>query len=219
VRPGERRQRSGDSYDLVWIDHQIQNLVPWADVAPRMARQRPRRLIIPLILQTIRRDPSGSDQIDEACNLSRPDPSGPDQIDVEHQATDLAVGVQIPRGAPCNASAALLSLRWSPWIIVASAAAASSRLDRHPAVAFVVGAMVGRVRVPAAADLEDVAILALGWTPGRRQVVAECVTALGGDADSLGNLLGDPPPGVALCLAQLHPVHGRAGQSASNQVW
>jgi hypothetical protein len=30
VRPGERRQRSGDSHDLVWIDHQIQNLVPWA---------------------------------------------------------------------------------------------------------------------------------------------------------------------------------------------
>src|SRR5512132_3414073 len=35
VRPGERRQRSGDSHDLVWIDHRIQNLVPWADVAPR----------------------------------------------------------------------------------------------------------------------------------------------------------------------------------------
>jgi hypothetical protein len=48
-------------------------------------------LIIRLIIQTIRRDPTGSDQIDDASNLSRPDPSGADQIDVEHQATDLAV--------------------------------------------------------------------------------------------------------------------------------
>jgi hypothetical protein len=76
VRPGERRQRSGDSYDLVWIDHQIQNLVPWADVAPRMARQRPRRLIIRLIIQTIRRDRFGSVWTDEAPNLSSPDRSG-----------------------------------------------------------------------------------------------------------------------------------------------
>jgi hypothetical protein len=42
-------------------------------------------------IQTIRQDLSGSDQIDEAPNLSTPDPSGADQIDVEHQATDLAV--------------------------------------------------------------------------------------------------------------------------------
>jgi hypothetical protein len=42
-----------------------------------------------LIIQTIRLDPSGSDQIDDPSNLSRPDPSGADQIDVEHQATDL----------------------------------------------------------------------------------------------------------------------------------
>src|SRR5215217_4572381 len=50
-------------------------------------------LIIRLIIQTIRRDRTGSDQIGEASNLSRPDPSGADQIDAEHQATDLAVGV------------------------------------------------------------------------------------------------------------------------------
>jgi hypothetical protein len=50
-----------------------------------------RGLIIPLIIQTIRRDPSGSDQIDDPSNVSRPDLSGADQIDVEHQATDLAV--------------------------------------------------------------------------------------------------------------------------------
>jgi hypothetical protein len=50
-------------------------------------------LIIRLIIQTIRRDPSRSDQIDDPSNVGRPDPSGADQIDAEHQATDLAVGV------------------------------------------------------------------------------------------------------------------------------
>jgi hypothetical protein len=49
-------------------------------------------LIIPVIIQTIRLDPSRSVWIDRASNVSRPDPSGTDQIDVEHQATDLAVG-------------------------------------------------------------------------------------------------------------------------------
>jgi hypothetical protein len=56
---------------------------------PRAPRSQ--GLIIRLIIQTIRLDPSGSVQIDEASNLSRPDPSGADQIDAEHQATDLAV--------------------------------------------------------------------------------------------------------------------------------
>ena len=50
-----------------------------------------RGLIIRLIIQTIRRDPSGSVWTDEAPNVSRPDPSGADQIVAEHQATDLAV--------------------------------------------------------------------------------------------------------------------------------
>jgi hypothetical protein len=50
-----------------------------------------RRLIIRLIIQTIRRDPSGADQIDEASNVSRLDRSGADQIDVEHQAPDLVL--------------------------------------------------------------------------------------------------------------------------------
>jgi hypothetical protein len=49
-------------------------------------------LIIRLIIQTIRRDPSGSVWIDEASDVSRPDRSGADQIDAKHQATDLAVG-------------------------------------------------------------------------------------------------------------------------------
>jgi hypothetical protein len=53
-------------------------------------------LIIRLIIQTIRRDPTGSVQIDDPSNVSRPDPSGSDQIDAEHQATDLAVGGSNP---------------------------------------------------------------------------------------------------------------------------
>jgi hypothetical protein len=58
-------------------------------------------LIIRLIIQAIRRDPSGSDQIDDPSNVSRPDPSGAVQIDAEHQATDLAVGGSNPsRRAP-----------------------------------------------------------------------------------------------------------------------
>jgi hypothetical protein len=58
-------------------------------------------LIIRLIIQTIRRDLSGADQIDEALDVSRPDPSGADQIDAEHQATDLVVGGSNPsRRAP-----------------------------------------------------------------------------------------------------------------------
>jgi hypothetical protein len=44
-----------------------------------------------MIIQTIREDLSGSDQIDEAPIVSSPDPSGADQIDAEHQATDLAI--------------------------------------------------------------------------------------------------------------------------------
>jgi hypothetical protein len=48
-------------------------------------------LIIPLIIQTIRLDPSGPDAIDGLTHLSRPDPTGADQIEAEHQATDLAV--------------------------------------------------------------------------------------------------------------------------------
>jgi hypothetical protein len=46
-------------------------------------------LIIPLIIQTIRWDPSGPDAIDAPPDLSRADPSGADQIDAEHQATEV----------------------------------------------------------------------------------------------------------------------------------
>jgi hypothetical protein len=46
-------------------------------------------LIIRLIIQTIRLDPSGSVWTDDPSNVSRPDRSGADQIDAEHQARDL----------------------------------------------------------------------------------------------------------------------------------
>jgi hypothetical protein len=49
------------------------------------------RLIIPLIIQTIRLDPSGSDQIDDPSNVSRPDPSGADQADAEHPSRNRKV--------------------------------------------------------------------------------------------------------------------------------
>ena len=48
-------------------------------------------LIIRLIIQTIRRDPSGAVWTDGASNVSRLDRSGADQIDAEHQATDLVL--------------------------------------------------------------------------------------------------------------------------------
>jgi hypothetical protein len=44
-----------------------------------------------LIIQTIRLDPSGSDGIDEASNVSRLDPSGADQIDAEHPSRNRKV--------------------------------------------------------------------------------------------------------------------------------
>jgi hypothetical protein len=56
----------------------------------------PGGLIIPMIIQTIRLDPSGPDATDDPSHLSRSDPSGTDQIDAEHQATDLAVGASSP---------------------------------------------------------------------------------------------------------------------------
>jgi hypothetical protein len=79
--------------------HQMECLVPappigtvvWA--APEAAA---RRLIIRLIIQTIRRDPSGAVWTDGPPNVSRPDRSGADQIDAEHQTTDLAVGGSNP---------------------------------------------------------------------------------------------------------------------------
>jgi hypothetical protein len=62
---------------------------------------RGQRLIIRLIIQTIRLVPSGSVWPDEAVNVSRPDPSGADQIDAEHQATDLVVRI-VDSQIPCH---------------------------------------------------------------------------------------------------------------------
>jgi hypothetical protein len=44
------------------------------------------RLIIPMIIQTIHLDPSGTVWTDEASNVSRPDSSEADQIDAEHRS-------------------------------------------------------------------------------------------------------------------------------------
>jgi hypothetical protein len=80
-----------------------------------------------LIIQTIRPDPTGSDQIDEASNVSRPDRSGADQIDVERQATDLAVGVRIPRGPPFGSTSVMARPgHVGVWVTVLSGIAATA---------------------------------------------------------------------------------------------
>jgi hypothetical protein len=48
-------------------------------------------LIIPMIIQTIRLDPSGSVWTDEASNVSSLDPSGAIQIDAEHPSRNRKV--------------------------------------------------------------------------------------------------------------------------------
>jgi hypothetical protein len=48
-------------------------------------------LIIPMIIQTIRLDPSRSVWTDEASNVNSPDPSGADQIDAEHPSRNRKV--------------------------------------------------------------------------------------------------------------------------------
>jgi len=53
-------------------------------------------LIIRLIIQTIRQDPSGAVWTDEAPNVSRPDPSGAIQIDAEHPTRNRKVEGSIP---------------------------------------------------------------------------------------------------------------------------
>jgi hypothetical protein len=63
-----------------------------ARLLPRSDGSSPRALIISLMIQTIQRDPSGSDQIDGIPNVRSPDPSRADLSDVEHPPTDLAVG-------------------------------------------------------------------------------------------------------------------------------
>jgi hypothetical protein len=62
-----------------------------------------------LIIQTIRQNPSRSDQIDDSPNVSRPDPSRSDQIDAEHQATDLP----LEPGQEAAMSSSTTRARWS----------------------------------------------------------------------------------------------------------
>jgi len=72
----------------------LSSATPAADVS--------RYLIIPLIIRTIRRDPSGPDATDGPSHLSSQDPSGADQIDAEHQATDLAIHAGPPSAQSDN---------------------------------------------------------------------------------------------------------------------
>jgi hypothetical protein len=60
-------------------------------------------LIIRLVIQTIRRDPSGSVQTDEAINVSRPDPSGADRTGAERQATQTDEAINVSRPDPSGA--------------------------------------------------------------------------------------------------------------------
>jgi hypothetical protein len=48
-------------------------------------------MIIPMIIQTIRLDPSGAVWTDGPSNVSRLDPSGADQIDAEHPSRNRKV--------------------------------------------------------------------------------------------------------------------------------
>jgi hypothetical protein len=80
------------------MEHQIKVVpdpLPGCSILRRAAAVA-QALVIPLVIQTIRRVPSRSDAIDGAPNLSRADPSVADQIDAEHQPTDLAVGASNP---------------------------------------------------------------------------------------------------------------------------
>jgi hypothetical protein len=65
-------------------------------------------------------------------------------------------------------------------------------------MAFVVSAMLGRVRVPTTADVEGIEITPLGRTDRWRQIVTEGSTALGRLADSLSDFLADPLPRFTL---------------------
>jgi hypothetical protein len=57
-------------------------------------------LIIPMIIQTILLDPSGTVRTEGPSNVSRPDPSGADQADAEHPTRNLTVEVRIrPRAS------------------------------------------------------------------------------------------------------------------------
>jgi hypothetical protein len=58
------------------------------------------RLVIPMVIQTIQLALSGPNRADDTSHLTSLDPTGANQPDAEHQPTELAVGVRIPRGVP-----------------------------------------------------------------------------------------------------------------------
>ena len=104
-----------------------------------------------LIIQTIRRDPSGSVWVDDPYDVNRPDRSGADQIDVEHQATDLVLRIsRLPwlgleslhsAGTPTPGSEAVVCCRrWA-----AEQAFQYSRLTRPCCNQHVPGDLPGRV--------------------------------------------------------------------------
>jgi hypothetical protein len=74
-------------------------MVAWSRGADTSSRQG---LIIPLIIQTIRRDPSGTVWTDEASNVSRPDPSGAVQVDAEHPSRNRKVVGSNPTSGSTN---------------------------------------------------------------------------------------------------------------------
>ena len=73
-------------------------------------------LIIRLIIQTTRRDWSGSVWTDEPSNVSSPDPSGADQIDAE-QATGQLIASRLPWQSAWQSTSQYQTGLWrSPWI-------------------------------------------------------------------------------------------------------
>jgi hypothetical protein len=103
-------------------------------------------MIIPLIIHTIRRDPSRSDGIDEPCHVSRSDPSGAVQIDAEHQATDLAVGGSNPSRRASKPQVSGLGLLARSW------RAFGPRRLRRQSEPCLVATQGDRVRVPLCFD-------------------------------------------------------------------
>jgi hypothetical protein len=69
-------RRAGDPQDLT---------IPLArSLDARSAEVAARVLVIPLVTQTTRQDPSGSVWTDDPSNVSRQDPSAADWADAEH---------------------------------------------------------------------------------------------------------------------------------------
>jgi hypothetical protein len=82
-------------------------------------------LIIPLIIQTIRLDPSGSVWTDDVGNVSRLDPSGAVQIDAEHPSRNRKVVGLNPTSGSKPAGQGMYMVVWALallalWIILST---------------------------------------------------------------------------------------------------